>query len=78
MWPNFFWMGGMWIFPIIMFGTMFIVMPIILSSIFGKSDKLPCRRFQEGNSPLDILKVRYAKGEISREEFEQLKRELSD
>jgi putative membrane protein len=28
--------------------------------------------------PIDILKVRYAKGELTREQFEQLKRELGD
>jgi putative membrane protein len=28
-------------------------------------------------SPLDILKKRYARGEINREEFERLKRDLS-
>lgn len=28
-------------------------------------------------SPLDVIKLRYARGEISREQFEALKRDLS-
>ncbi len=29
------------------------------------------------SAPLDILKVRYARGEITREQFEQMKRDLA-
>lgn len=31
---------------------------------------------QTGQTPLELLKARYARGEISREEYEQVRREL--
>lgn len=31
-----------------------------------------------GDSPLDVLKLRYAKGEIGREEFERMKKEIRE
>ena len=33
-------------------------------------------RSQNSETPLEILKARYARGEISREEYEQLRRDL--
>lgn len=32
---------------------------------------------EESETPLEILKKRYAKGEISKEQFEQMKRDIS-
>ncbi|MBI3894635.1 MAG: SHOCT domain-containing protein [Acidobacteria bacterium] len=32
---------------------------------------------QESETPLDILKSRYAKGEITKEQYEQMRQEIS-
>jgi len=64
------WMGiGMWIFWIVL-----IVVIVVLVRAFagGGSASPPSRQ----ESPLDILKARYARGEIDDEEFQQRRREL--
>lgn len=74
--PEYFWMGGMWIFPFI--GI--IVMLIVVYLVFSRGNFRP--PWRESNLPgdsqsaLDILKKRYAKGEITKEEFEQMKRDI--
>jgi putative membrane protein len=62
-------MGFMWIFWV---GI--LVLAIALIWPFIKKDK---NQRDSGNSSLDILKQRYARGEISKEEYEEKKRGLT-
>jgi putative membrane protein len=79
-------MGGAWIiFPII--GLIF--MAFMMFMMFGRRGGFMSRRDDRGASPRDphtetpesetplsIIKTRYAKGEISKEEYEEMKSEL--
>ena len=76
--------GMWWIFPLIMC----IVMVVFFSLMGGKrgfrppwmrdSDEHQATESTESETSLEILKKRYAKGEIDKEEFEQMKRDLMD
>ena len=60
----------------LLFGA-FIIIGIVLLAVWlaqnaGQSSVSTTR----GESPLDILKVRYAKGEITREQYEEMRRDL--
>ncbi len=77
---NFGW-GGWWIFPMIMC----IVMIVVAFMIFGRGGFKPPwgqgsgrdnSQSTESETALEILKKRYAKGEIKKEEFEQMKKDL--
>jgi len=80
------WMGGGiggFMFP--GFGLIIIVVLILVivwalagNRYGGRSSNGPDRQQTPAESPLDIIKRRYAQGEISGEEFEQMKRDLLD
>lgn len=82
MWSENFWGSGMWVFPIIMM----LIMLFVVSRIFGRGGGFKPPWSQDSNrhqiestdsgTALDILKTRYAKGEITKDEFEQMKKDL--
>jgi putative membrane protein len=65
--------GGvfMWLILIIVVA---VIVYLVYNRNIGGGGYLGGRR----GSPMDILKTRYAKGEISKEEFERLKKDLKD
>ena len=56
---------GMWFIPIIILFLIFLLI---------KNDSQSNRPVRE--TPLEILKRRYAKGEITREQFEEMKKDI--
>jgi len=76
-----FWWGGWWMFPMAMPIVMIIVALVVVYFLFGRGGyRPPWDRYPSGRdteTPLDILKKRYARGEIKKEEFEQMKKDLS-
>ncbi len=82
MWAEDFWGSGMWIFPLFMM----LIMLFVVSRIFGRgggfrppwsqdSDR-PHSESTGSETPMEILKKRYAKGEVTKDEFDQLKKDL--
>ena len=67
--------GGMWIGLILLVLLIFLVGGGIAATVWflGQSSKQEPRRESDA---LEILRQRYARGEIDREEFEQMREEL--
>jgi len=72
--------GGMWIFPMLMFALILILCFLIL----GRRDcrthwcdpSISHREEKEADSALELLKKRYVKEEVTKEEFEQMKKDI--
>ncbi|MCS5422901.1 MULTISPECIES: SHOCT domain-containing protein [Psychrilyobacter] len=70
---NFIW----WIMPLMHLAGVIIfiiIIGLIVRGIFG--GRRDC--LKDSDTYLDILKKRYAKGEISKEDFERMKKELRE
>jgi uncharacterized membrane protein len=71
MWHDWWLLSG-WVWFVVFWGGVAFV-AVWAARTFARQDGLERRP-----SPLDIAKERYASGEIAREEFELLKKDLSD
>jgi len=70
--PGMMWGWGMgWILMIIFWGLVVVGLIFLIRWLVGMS-----KTAKPEESALDILKKRYARGEIDREEFEQKKKDL--
>lgn len=63
--------GWMWIWTILFWGLVILGIVFIIQMVTRSTKK-----YEKEETPLDILKKRYAKGEITREEFEKMRDEL--
>lgn len=68
--------AGWWIIPLVMFVIMIIFCFRFMGRRRGRSSWCGWDERKDAETPLDILKRRYAKGDINKEEFETIKKDL--
>ncbi|MBI4458848.1 MAG: SHOCT domain-containing protein [Acidobacteria bacterium] len=82
--PEYLSWGGMWMmwfFPLVTLGVILLLVYLIFGkggfrASGGHMDERHSYR-QESETPLDILKRRYATGEITKEQYAQMRQDIS-
>ena len=77
--PEHFWSGGAWLIPVLMCVAMMVVCSLISRRRGFASWGWPCgRRFYRDSTetPLEILQKRYARGDITKEDFERMQSDV--
>ena len=76
-----FWGGGMWVLPALTPIIMVILLLIIVYLVFGQARFRTPRgpdngRMESSETAIEMVKKRYAKGDIEKEEFERIKKDI--
>lgn len=67
------WWWGSALHMLLMWGVLILIIVALVKWVFGKPTDMPALR---SKGALEILKERYARGEIDREEFDQKRRDI--
>ena len=75
--PEHFFGSGMWIIPVVIMILCFLFFRSgMMKHSFFENSPSDSNKTNSGETALDILKKRYAQGEISKAQFEQMKKDI--
>ena len=74
-WLRYFFSHG--IFSLLIWGLLIFILVFLLTRIFKSNGNTPEKTFRDRDDSLEILKIRYAKGEIAQDDFNKMKQILS-
>jgi putative membrane protein len=78
MWHNGFgWTGGYWLFGVVFWALGFAAVVLLILALVRRSTGYRGSWHSAEPDALEIAKRRYARGEITKEQYEQLKKDLS-